>query len=81
MCVCMCDRTSECASVCVKKVNYIGHDVKGKFLVGEMVPAPLSSYHGDGTTNSCLYLNTSVTLIKAIYIVKSILQFKTQTQT
>lgn len=36
--VCVCDYTSECAFVCVflrSRVNYTGHDVKGRSLVGE----------------------------------------------
>lgn len=35
------------------KVNYIGHDVKGRFFWKvKTVPAPLSSYHGDSPANS-----------------------------
>lgn len=36
LCGCVCDYTSECGSVFLRsRVNYTGHDVKGRSLVGE----------------------------------------------
>lgn len=47
------------------RVNYIGHDVKGRSLVGENTAG---SYHGDSTANSRLFHNSSATVISVIYI-------------
>ena len=50
------------------RVNYTGHDVKGRSLVVKTLPAPLSCYHGDRAANFSKFLNSSATVINVIYM-------------